>query len=45
MARDRISLSGKRESVKNESERVEVLKKFFSNIAINLEISKSSFKI
>ena len=40
MARDRINLSEKVESVKTELETAEVLNKFFSNIVNNLEISK-----
>ena len=42
MIRDRIILSEKRESVKTELETAEVLNKFFSNIANNLENSKYS---
>ena len=42
MTRDRINLSEKGELVKTELETAEVLNKFFSNIANNLEISKYS---
>ena len=42
MTRDRINLSEKGELVKTELETAEVLNKFFSNIAKNLEISKYS---
>ena len=40
--RDRINLSGKDELVKTELETADVLNKFFSNIANNLEISENS---
>ena len=42
MIRHRINLSEKEELVKTELETAEVLNKFFSNIAKNLEISKYS---
>ena len=42
MTRDRTNLSEKGELVKTELETAEVLNKFFSNIAKNLEISKYS---
>ena len=42
MIRHRINLSEKEELVKTELETAEVLSKFFSNIAKNLEISKYS---
>ena len=42
MFKDRMNLSEKGESVKTELETAEVLNKFFSNIANNLEISKYS---
>ena len=42
MARDTINLSEKGELVETELETAEVLNKFFSNIANNLEISKYS---
>ena len=42
MPRDRINLSEKGELVETELETAEVLNKFFSNIANNLEISKYS---
>ena len=42
MTRDRINLSEKRESVKNELETAEVVNKFFSDIVTNLAILKYS---
>ena len=42
MPRDRINLSEKGELVETELETAEVLKKLFSNIVNNLEISKYS---
>ena len=41
-AKDRINLSEKDELVRTELETAEVLNKFFSNIANNLEISENS---